>query len=210
MTRNKKYNDEEYFRQVMAELQPGADEYDRLMAARPKKVAMTPRRPVAWYAAAACLALVLVGSLTLYIYNSGAPEATPIARETKQPDTQGVTKLEKEDALLTNPLLEDELETTPSTFVARESNAKNEENEETTATPAVTSSMQLAEAIPQKTVEDATPAENDTQPAREFTEADAMLYLAHLLKEEDEKEQAIYKQILNELAQQSNTPELSI
>lgn len=66
-------NEEELYQQIMAELEPGAAEYDRLMAsgeAPAKKAKVIPLRN-RWYAVAACfIGLLIVGGA--YMLNTGS------------------------------------------------------------------------------------------------------------------------------------------
>lgn len=57
---NTNYNDEEFYQQIMAELRPGADEYDRLMAERARKTVRL--KPIYKYVAAACIVIAIVGA----------------------------------------------------------------------------------------------------------------------------------------------------
>ena len=66
-----KYNDEELFQQIMEELKPGAEEYDRFLAegknpASKRKIAV----PIYKYVAAACIGFAFVGT-SLYMLTNG-------------------------------------------------------------------------------------------------------------------------------------------
>lgn len=69
MTKNNNHNDEELYRQFMDELEPGANEYDRMMEEHtaPAYRAKNAARHLRLYAVAACLAgLLIVGYATLF------------------------------------------------------------------------------------------------------------------------------------------------
>lgn len=73
MKQHKNNRDEQLYQQILAELKPGADEYDRIMA-QGKQPAR--RRPAPYrYAAAACL-LVAAAGLTIGLLKN-APAETP-------------------------------------------------------------------------------------------------------------------------------------
>lgn len=69
MTKNNHHNDEELYRQFMDELEPGANEYDRMMEERTAPAYRTTiaARRLRLYAVAACLAgLLIVSYATLF------------------------------------------------------------------------------------------------------------------------------------------------
>lgn len=69
MTKNNNHNNEELYRQFMDELEPGANEYDRMMEEHtaPAYKARNAARRLRLYAVAACLAgLLIVGYATLF------------------------------------------------------------------------------------------------------------------------------------------------
>lgn len=69
MTKNNNHNDEELYRQFMDELEPGANEYDRMMEERTAPAYRTTiaARHLRLYAVAACLAgLLIVSYATLF------------------------------------------------------------------------------------------------------------------------------------------------
>ncbi|MCF0183139.1 MAG: hypothetical protein HUK01_02230 [Bacteroidaceae bacterium] len=81
MKQHTTHNDEALYRQFLAELKPGADEYDRLVgatAATTTDSTLPPRRPLRlWrWAAAACILLVL-GVLTARLTNQNGTEQKP-------------------------------------------------------------------------------------------------------------------------------------
>lgn len=91
MKQHKNNRDEQLYQQILAELKPGADEYDRIMA-QGKQPAR--RRPAPYrYAAAACL-LVAAAGLTIGLLKN-APAETPastvaeaeVAHQTEKPQT---------------------------------------------------------------------------------------------------------------------------
>lgn len=91
MKQHKNNRDEQLYQQILAELKPGADEYDRIMA-QGKQPAR--RRPAPYrYAAAACL-LVAAAGLTIGLLKN-APAETPastiaeveVTHQTEKPQT---------------------------------------------------------------------------------------------------------------------------
>ena len=69
MTKNNNHNDDELYRQFMDELEPGANEYDRMMKEHtaPAYRAKATTKRLRLYAVAACLAgLLIVGYATLF------------------------------------------------------------------------------------------------------------------------------------------------
>ena len=79
-------NEEELYQQIMAELEPGAAEYDRLMAsgeAPAKKAKVIPLRN-RWYAVAACfIGLLIVGGA--YMLNTGSEPQIAEVKQTVTP-----------------------------------------------------------------------------------------------------------------------------
>lgn len=68
MTKNNNHNDEELYRQFMDELEPGANEYDRMIQERTAPAYRTKNaaRRLRLYAVAACLAGLLIVGYTTY------------------------------------------------------------------------------------------------------------------------------------------------
>ena len=79
-------NEEELYQQIMAELEPGAAEYDRMMAsgeAPAKKAKVIPLRK-RWYAVAACfIGLLIVGGA--YMLNTGSESQIAEVKPTVAP-----------------------------------------------------------------------------------------------------------------------------
>lgn len=77
MKQHDRHNDDELYQQIMAELRPGADEYDRLMAAGQNPGAMrATRRLIFRYAAAAC-ALIAISTLALVLWQTERQQTAP-------------------------------------------------------------------------------------------------------------------------------------
>ncbi len=77
MKQHDRHNDDELYQQIMAELRPGADEYDRLMAAGQNPGAMrATRRLIFRYAAAAC-ALIAISTLALVLWQTERQQQVP-------------------------------------------------------------------------------------------------------------------------------------
>lgn len=79
-----KYNDEELFQQIMEELKPGAEEYDRFLAegknpASKRKIAA----PIYKYVAAACIGFAFIGTSLYMLTNGEGSDQQPVAEVTK-------------------------------------------------------------------------------------------------------------------------------
>ena len=68
----KQYNDETLYQEIMASLEPGAAEYDRLMASREAPAKRKNVSSIVWYAAAAAVVGLLVVTATLFVGNDNA------------------------------------------------------------------------------------------------------------------------------------------
>ena len=68
----KQYNDETLYQEIMASLEPGAAEYDRLMASREAPAKRKNVSSIVWYAAAAAVVGLLVVTATLFVGNEDA------------------------------------------------------------------------------------------------------------------------------------------
>lgn len=90
MKQHDRHNDDELYQQIMAELRPGADEYDRLMAAGQNPGAMrATRRLIFRYAAAAC-ALIVISTLALVLWQTERQQTAPqIAPQIAQAPPEG-------------------------------------------------------------------------------------------------------------------------
>lgn len=89
MKQHKNNRDEQLYQQILAELKPGADEYDRIMAQG--KQPARRRFAACRYAAAACL-LVAVAGLSVYLQKNVPAESpapavaeTEVAHQTEEP-----------------------------------------------------------------------------------------------------------------------------
>lgn len=84
MKQHNKYNDEELFQQIMEELKPGAEEYDRFLAegknpASKRKIAA----PIYKYVAAACIGVAFIGTSLYMLTNGEESSQQPVAEVTK-------------------------------------------------------------------------------------------------------------------------------
>lgn len=84
MKQHNKYNDEELFHQIMEELKPGAEEYDRFLAegknpASKRKIAI----PIYKYVAAACIGFAFIGTSLYMLTNGEKSNQQPVAEVTK-------------------------------------------------------------------------------------------------------------------------------
>ena len=68
----KQYNDETLYQEIMASLEPGAAEYDRLMASGEAPAKRKKVSSIVWYAAAAAVVGLLVVTATLFVGNDNA------------------------------------------------------------------------------------------------------------------------------------------
>lgn len=68
----KQYNDETLYQEIMASLEPGAAEYDRLMASGEAPAKRNKVSSIVWYAAAAAVVGLLVVTATLFVGNDNA------------------------------------------------------------------------------------------------------------------------------------------
>ena len=68
----KQYNDETLYQEIMASLEPGAAEYDRLMASGEAPAKRKKVSSIVWYAAAAAVVGLLVVTATLFVGNEDA------------------------------------------------------------------------------------------------------------------------------------------
>ena len=97
MKQHNTYNDEELYQQIVAELKPGADEYDALMtegkapATKSKVVAMHETHTSSHsrnaytykYVAAACIAFAIIGTSISILMNSKTENSHPVAEVIK-------------------------------------------------------------------------------------------------------------------------------
>lgn len=181
MKQHKNNRDEQLYQQILAELKPGADEYDRIMA-QGKQPAR--RRPAPYrYAAAACL-LVAAAGLTIGLLKN-APAETPAPTVAEVEVTH---QTEKPQAAEPPPL--------PKETIAEAPQAKRVAQRQPTALP--------APATPQTSV-----SEEDTVPKaapQEADDSDQELILGILAQveaqaiHEEREEEMLYQTILNEIS----------
>lgn len=67
--KRQQYNDEELYREIMAELDKGAAEYDRMMASGEAPAKRRKATTMKWYAAAAAVVGLLVVTATMFVGN---------------------------------------------------------------------------------------------------------------------------------------------
>lgn len=65
--KRQQYNDEELYREIMAELDKGAAEYDRMMASGEAPAKRQKTATIKWYAAAAAVAGLLIVSTIMFV-----------------------------------------------------------------------------------------------------------------------------------------------
>lgn len=68
----KQYNDDALYQEIMASLEPGAAEYDRMMASGETPAKRKRVSSLVWYAAAAAVVGLLVVTVTLFVDNEEA------------------------------------------------------------------------------------------------------------------------------------------
>ena len=181
MKQHKNNRDEQLYRQILAELKPGADEYDRIIA-QGKQPAR--RRLAAYrYAAAACL-LMAVAGLSVYLQtNDPAESPAPAVAE-----MEVTHQTEKPQVSEPSP--------SPEEAIAEAPRAKRAAQRQPTVLP--------AQAAPQTSV-----SEEDTVPKatpQEADDSDQELILGILAPveaqaiHEEREEEMLYRTILNEIS----------
>ena len=181
MKQHKNNRDEQLYQQILAELKPGADEYDRIIA-QGKQPAR--RRLAAYrYAAAACL-LMAVAGLSVYLQtNDPAESPAPAVAE-----MEVTHQTEKPQVSKPSP--------SPKEAIAEVPRAKRAAQRQPTALP--------AQATPQTSV-----SEEDTVPKatpQEADDSDQELILGILVQveaqaiHEEREEEMLYQTILNEIS----------
>lgn len=200
------YNDEEFYQQIMAELRPGADEYDRLMAERVRKTVRL--KPIYKYVAAACIAFAIVGASVQLLRGKAEDTSQRIAgkidttnNDTSVPDNSlAQAEVSTESSLTGQP----SAEVIPDVHPASVKNSK--------ATHPTGQMLAAASADSQKTKE----AEED-----EYSEE--LLYAliteveAKAMAEEEAKEERLCRTLIEEIStnitkqsNQSNQSELTL
>lgn len=181
MKQHKNNRDEQLYQQILAELKPGADEYDRIMA-QGKQPAR--RRPAPYrYAAAACL-LVAAAGLTIGLLKN-APAETPAS-----------TVAEAEVAHQTEKSQTAEPPRSSEEAIAEAPRAERAAQGQTTARPA--SATPHTGASEEDTAPEAAPQEADN--------SDQELILGILAQveaqaiHEEREEEMLYQTILNEIS----------
>lgn len=181
MKQHKNNRDEQLYQQILAELKPGADEYDRIMA-QGKQPAR--RRPAPYrYAAAACL-LVAAAGLTIGLLKN-APAETPASTVAEVE----VTHQTEKPQVAESPRSSEEA-------IAEASRAERAAQGQATARPA--SATPHTGASEEDTAPEAAPQEADN--------SDQELILGILAQveaqaiHEEREEEMLYQTILNEIS----------
>lgn len=183
------HNDEALYQQIMAELKPGADEYDTLM--RKGLNPASKRKPyiIYKYVAAACIAFAIIGTSLLFMMNSGTE--AQIAKVTTY-------KVELKDNYLMKP---EEAEANEA--LTTESITTEESNTQTKA-PQKPNSMK-SEAPHHE-------AETD-ESEQEFLYA-LITEVEHRALAEQEEDERLRRQIIEDISaniiNESNNPELTL
>lgn len=187
MKQHKNNRDEQLYQQILAELKPGADEYDRIMAQG--KQPARRRFAACRYAAAACL-LMAVAGLSIYLQkNVPAESPAPAVAE-----TEVTHQTEKPQVSKPSP--------SPKKAIAEAPRAKRAAQRQPTVLP--------AQATPQTSV-----SEEDTVPKatpQEADDSDQELILGILAQveaqaiHEERGEEMLYQTILNEISDKIINP----
>lgn len=91
----KQYNDDALYQEIMTSLEPGAAEYDRMMASGEAPAKRKKVSSIVWYAAAAAVVALLVVTATLFVGNEDVGQHTAIT----VPASEGKHLAEKEAAV---------------------------------------------------------------------------------------------------------------
>ena len=91
----KQYNDDALYQEIMTSLEPGAAEYDRMMASREAPAKRKKVSSIVWYAAAAAVVGLLVVTATLFVGNEDVGQNIAITI----PASEGKHLAEKEAAV---------------------------------------------------------------------------------------------------------------
>ena len=181
MKQHKNNRDEQLYQQILAELKPGADEYDRIMAQG--KQPARRRFAACRYAAAACL-LVAVAGLSVYLQKN-VPAESPAPAVAEMEVTH---QTEKPQVSEPSP--------SPKEAIAEAPRAKRAAQRQPTVLP--------AQATPQTSV-----SEEDSVPKaapQEADDSDQELILGILAQveaqaiHEERGEEMLYQTILNEIS----------
>lgn len=187
MKQHKNNRDEQLYQQILAELKPGADEYDRIMAQgkQPARKRWAPYR----YAAAACLLVAAAGLTISLLKNAPAETPAPTVAEVE------VTHQTEKPQAAEPPRSSEEA-------IAEAPRAKRVTQRQPTALP--------AQATPQTSV-----SEEDTVPKaapQEADDSDQELILGILAQveaqaiHEERGEEMLYQTILNEISDKIINP----
>lgn len=187
MKQHKNNRDEQLYQQILAELKPGADEYDRIMA-QGKQPAR--RRPAPYrYAAAACLLVAAAGLTISLLKNVPAETPAPTVAEV------AVTHQTEKPQVAEPPRSSEEA-------IAEAPRAKRVAQRQATALPA--SATPHTGASEEDTAPEAAPQEAD--------DSDQELILGILAQveaqaiHEEREEEMLYQTILNEISDKIINP----
>lgn len=111
------HNDEELYQQIMAELKPGADEYDTLMAQGLNPAGRRKPFPIYKYVAAACIVFAIIGA-SLRMMMSNDAEATLAQVTADKTELKDNHLTDKEEAIASVPLATEN--TLPETRITQE------------------------------------------------------------------------------------------
>lgn len=215
MKQHNTHTDEELYQQIMAELKPGADEYDALMAegkapaSRSKIVAMHEKRTLSQrrsayiykYVAAACIALAIIGTSIGILMNSETESSHPVVAE--------VVNHASDNQPSDNTLLAHEEAKKP--VVADSDKLAGSDKHETNIAPAVSVSTSSASHAQPKHTKTETPQPSADEAEQEFLYA-LITEVENRALEEQEEEERLYRSIVEEVSANmsngSNKPEL--
>lgn len=208
------HTDEELYQQIMAELKPGADEYDALMAegkapaSKSKVVAMhehrsPSRRSSAYiykYVAVACIAFAIIGTSLSLLMDSDTETSQPVAE---------VVKPTNDNQQSDNTLLAQEEVKKPA-VAESDNSAESDEREKGNVIEVGASQTSASHAQPKNTKAE-TPNPSADEAEQQFLYA-LITEVENRALEEQEEEERLYSSIVEEVSanmyKESNKPEL--
>ncbi len=214
MKKHNTYNDEELYQQIVAELKPGADEYDALMtegkapASKGKVVAMHEQHThshkrnafIYKYVAAACIAFAIIGTSISIMMNNNTESSRSVAE---------VVKPANDNQQSDNTLLA--LEEAKKPAVAENDEHAESDEHRINPLPAVGASKLNAANTPHKHTKAETSHPSADEAEQEFLYA-LITEVENRALEEQAEEECLYHSIVEEvtanMSNKSNKPEL--
>lgn len=183
------HNDETLYQQIMAELKPGADEYDTLMRKGQNPASRHKTYPTYKYVAAACIMFAIIGTSLVLLMNNGTE--TQIVQVTAH-------KVEQKDNHL----------------IAQEE-AESDVPLATESTRTVANNAQAnAVAMPHRTKSEASHHEAEADESEQQFLYALITEVEHRTLAEEEEDERLRRQIIEEISaniiNESNNPELTL